>query len=249
MANTTSPSMETSLSTNHEALAIVAQAKVLSGTKLEQLVTRIQQRFGQSKEVSWSFVIQYGLKASVDHRRWSNAEVQMLHEGLIDHTIEEVAERLRRSPEAVRSKLKREGFNLRNIRGDAFSLENITCALHVQRSEILLWIEKGWLPATMRDLGGRPCYSITVDALNHLYRYHLQDVLKRNTLKHPLFEAYLHYCCSSKSRHTSQPDKARLLKGKEVASTARQSYRDRSYPNEEIEDDDREPEHRYGIPA
>jgi hypothetical protein len=198
MAHATSPSTERSLSANKEALAMAAQAKVLTGTKLKHLVTRIQRQFGQPQEACWRFVIQYGLKGTVDHRRWSDAEVQFLCEELLKHSVEEVAAKLHRSPEAIRSKLQRTGFNLRNIRGDLLSLENITCALRIQRAEVLLWIDQGWLPASVSNHGGKTSYSITPEALNHLYKHHLQKVLKRGGLNHPVFEAYLHYCSSPK---------------------------------------------------
>lgn len=48
---------------------MAAQAKVLSGDKLEQLVVRLQRHSGRSKETCWRFIIQYGIKRKVDHRR------------------------------------------------------------------------------------------------------------------------------------------------------------------------------------
>ena len=45
-----------------EAIAMAAQAKVLSGSKLEQLVVRLQRHSGRPKEACWRFIIQYGIK-------------------------------------------------------------------------------------------------------------------------------------------------------------------------------------------
>ena len=73
--------VEQSLLSNREALAIAAQAKVLFGSKLEQMVARLQRYSGKSKGVCWQFLIQYGLKSRLDHRRWTEAEIEMLREG------------------------------------------------------------------------------------------------------------------------------------------------------------------------
>ena len=56
------PSSEDSRRWSPEALALAAQAKVLSGNKLEQLVVRLQRSTGRPSEQCWRFVIQYGLK-------------------------------------------------------------------------------------------------------------------------------------------------------------------------------------------
>ena len=40
-----------------EAMAMAAQAKVLSGSKLEQLVVRLQRHSGRPKEACWRFII------------------------------------------------------------------------------------------------------------------------------------------------------------------------------------------------
>ena len=47
-----------------EATAMAAQAKVLSGSKLGQLVVRLQRQSGRPKEACWRFIIQYGSKDS-----------------------------------------------------------------------------------------------------------------------------------------------------------------------------------------
>ena len=47
-------------------MAMAAQAKVLSGNKLEQLVVRLQRHSGRPKEACWRFIIQHGIKGTVD---------------------------------------------------------------------------------------------------------------------------------------------------------------------------------------
>src|SRR5579863_5889346 len=53
-----------------EARALAEQAKVLSGTKLAQLVRRLQRQTGSTQEECWRFVIKHGIKGEVDYRRW-----------------------------------------------------------------------------------------------------------------------------------------------------------------------------------
>src|SRR5260370_164802 len=121
MVNTTSPSVKRSLYSNREALAIAAQAKVLSGCKLEQLVARLQRHTGESKQACWRFVIQYGLKGRPDHRRWTDEEVETLREGLVRVSLEEMAAKVDRTPNALRRTLGAAGYSLRDISCDLLS--------------------------------------------------------------------------------------------------------------------------------
>jgi hypothetical protein len=198
MSNTTSPPIARTLYSDREALAIAAQAKVLSGCKLEQLVARLQRHTGQSKQACWRFVIQYGLKGRLDHRRWTDEEFETLREGLVKFSLEEMAAKLHRTPQALRRKLGREGYSLRDIRCDLFSIDSLACAVRVQRSQILYWIERGWLPSTITRGGQKNHHTITPEALTYLYKNHLQDVLNRGVPNQALFEAYVQYCHSPK---------------------------------------------------
>src|SRR6202047_4500021 len=99
-----------------EAMAMAAQAKVLSGNKLEQLVVRLQRHSGRPKEACWRFVIQHGIKGRKDHRRWTEAEVETVREELVKRSIEEVAKKIDRSPKAIRNMLRRNRLSLREIR-------------------------------------------------------------------------------------------------------------------------------------
>ena len=113
------------------------QARVLSGNKLEQLVIRLQRHTGKSKEACWRFVIQHGLKAKTEYRRWTEAEIDTLREDLVKKSVEEVAKKLNRSPKAIRIVLRRNQVSLREIRCDLFSVESLSAVLHVRKAEIV----------------------------------------------------------------------------------------------------------------
>jgi hypothetical protein len=249
MVNTTSPSMDRSLYSNEEALAIAAQAKFLSGSKLEQLVVRLQRHTGQAKQKCWRFVIQYGLKGRLDHRRWTDGELETLREGLVKFSLEEMATKLHRTPQALRRKLGREGFSLRDIRCDLFSIDSLACAVRVQRSQVLCWIERGWLPATVGRRGQRNHYTITPEALTYLYKNHLQDVLERGVPNQSLFEAYMQYCYSPK--HTVGEQLLNVRRDKRERHAYEQSQRLASGQREahrgDNEEQDEENEDRYRI--
>ena len=68
-------------------MAMAAQAKVLSGNKLEQLVVRLQRHSGRPKEACWRFIIQHGIKGTVDHRRWTESEFELLREELVKRSV------------------------------------------------------------------------------------------------------------------------------------------------------------------
>lgn len=183
---------------SREAFAMAAQAKVLSGNKLEQLVIRLQRHSGRTKEACWRFVIQHGLKGKIDYRRWSDSELELLREELVKYSVKEVAQRLNRSPEAIRSVLKRNRLKVREIRCDLFSIESLAAALHIQKKEIRFWIEQNWLPASVEKRNDKRYYVITADGLMHLYKRHHRDILKRGIPNQSLFEAYVQYCYSPK---------------------------------------------------
>lgn len=250
MVNTGSPSVG-SLYSDREALAIAAQAKVLSGNKLEQLVVRLQRHTGQSKAACWRFLIQYGLRGRLDHRRWTDEEFEALREGLVKFSLEEMAAKLHRTPEALRRKLEREGLRLRDIRCDMFSIESLACAVRVQRAQVLSWIELGWLPATVSRRGQKSYYTITPEALAFLYKNHLQDVLKRGIPNQSLFEAYLQYCYSPKHTVGEQLLNVRRDKRERAAYERSQRRSENSGAegeNNDVDDEqDAAPEDRYRI--
>jgi hypothetical protein len=181
-----------------ESLALAAQARVLSGSKLEQLVIRLQRHSGRSREACWRFVIQYGLKGKSDHRRWAEDEIDLVREELVKCSVDEIAKKLNRTPASVRRMLGRNRLHIREIRCDLFSVESLARALHVRKTEIHFWIEQGWLRATINIQGKRTFHTITTESLLHLYKHHLNDLLKRGVPNHCLFDAYVQYCHSPK---------------------------------------------------
>jgi hypothetical protein len=231
-------SSERSQEWSDEARALVEQAKVLSGNKLEQLVVRLQRNTGRTREACWRFVIQYGLKGQVEHRRWTGPEIESVREGLVKGSVEKVANKLKRSPKALRSMLKRQSLSLRDIRCDRFSLESLAIALHINKSEIHFWIREGWLQAVVETKGKKKFYIITAEALALLYKRHLPDLLKRGTPNQSLFEAYLQYCYSPKHTVGEQLLDVRRDK-KERAAYAELREHDESDEEEDVDDEDR----------
>lgn len=221
-----------------EAYAMAAQARVLSGNKLEELVVRLQRRTGKTKDQCWRFIIQNGLKRSTDHRRWKDKEIEEVREELVRRPLEEVAQKLRRTPQAIRSMLKRNRLSLREIRCDRFSLESLGAALRIRKSEILHWIDQGWLQASTEVHGRKRLYVITPEALTQLYKLHLPKLLARGAPNLSLFEAYLQYCYSPKHTTGSQLLDVRRDKKERASFAARRE----NNGEEEAEEDEHEDE-------
>jgi hypothetical protein len=219
-----------------EAIALAEHARVLSGNKLAQLVRRLQRQTGRTQEECWRFVIKYGIKAEVDHRRWHQEELDEARELLTKYSVEEVAKRLNRSAKALRNALHRRQFSVREIRCDCFSLGTIAQTLHVRRSEVSYWIEQGWLQATVTKLGKRSEYRVTPEALTALYKNHLQELLKRRIPNHTLFEAYVQYCFSPKHTTGEQLLEVRRDKREREAFAALNNGETFSQVNEEDDD-------------
>jgi len=181
-----------------DALAMAAQAKVLSGSKLEQLAVRLQRHTGRPKEACWRLIIQHGIKGRKDYRRWTESELEIVREELVKRPIEEVAKKIDRTPKAIRNMLRRNRLSLREIRCDLFSVESLASVLHVRKAEVVFWIERNWLQASIANQAKRRFYIITPDALRDLFRHHHGDLMKRGLRNLSLFEAYVEYCFSPK---------------------------------------------------
>jgi hypothetical protein len=221
-----------------EAFSLALQARVLSGEKLDQLVRRLQRNTGNSREACWRFVIQHGLKGRVEHRRWTEEEIDEARELLAKHSVEEVAKKLKRTAKALRCVLHRNDLSVRDIRCDCLSVEAIARVLHVRREEVLFWIKEGWLPATSQSQGKRRNYVITPEAFAHLYKKHLHDLLGRRRLSNlSLFEAFYQYCYVPKHTVGEQLLDVRRDKRERAAYEA-MDHGGRSSEKEDIEDDD-----------
>jgi hypothetical protein len=237
-------SCKRSLRTDPEAIALIAQARVLSGPKLEQLVVRLQRHTGCTKQECWRFVIQYGIKSNIEHRRWEDEEIELVREELVKLSVEEVARRHRRTPKAVRSMLERQGITLRGIRCDSFSLNSLAAALHVQKKDVRLWIEKGWLRATCKVHGARRIYQISPEALSVFYKQHVADLLRSGRSNLSLFEAYVQYCYSPKHTVGEQLLQVRSDKRERASYAALQNH---AHTAAEEEDEDEEAPEPYRI--
>ena len=237
---------ESFLNWSPKAKEMAAEAKVLSGNKLEQLVVRIRRHTGRSKDTCWRFVIQYGIKNKPDYRRWTDREFELVREELVKGTVEQVAKKLNRSPKAVRNMLRRNHLSLRDIRCDLFSVESLATVLRVRKSEVVHWIERGWLEATVGVRGKRHFYIITPEALTKLYKHHQHDLLKRGIRNLSLFEAYLQYCFSPKHTIGEQLLDVRRDKRERAAfAAANEAGRDPE-EEEEVDDEDDQDEEEFG---
>jgi hypothetical protein len=221
-----------------EALAMAAQAKVLSGNKLEQLVVRLQRHTGRPKEACWRLIIQHGIKGRKDHRRWTESELEIVREELVKKSIEEVAKKIDRTPKAIRNMLRRNRLSVREIRCDLFSVESLASALHVRKAEVVFWIEQNWLQASVVDQGKRRFYIITPEALKELYRHHREDLMKRGIRNQTLFEAYVEYCFAPKHTVGEQLLGVRRDKRERTAFAAAGYGEDSQDEQDEDSDDD-----------
>ncbi len=179
---------------NDEAKRLASQARVLSGDKLVELISRLQRITGNSKDACWRFIRQHALRSKHDYRRWTTEEFDQLREELASHPLQTVAKKLGRTEESIRSILARNGLSVRSIRCDMFSVESLASALKVGRREVLHWIEQGWLETSVEHHGKRSFHAISPDALVRLYRNHLPQLIERGLPNRGLFEAYLQYC-------------------------------------------------------
>ena len=220
-----------------EALSMAAQARVLSGPKLDQLVTRIQRHSGRPREACWRLVIQYGIKDHPDYRRWTDPEFDNLREELVKASVEEVAKKINRTPNAIRNILRRNHLSLRDIRCDMFSVESLAGVLHVRKSEVISWIQHDWLQATIRSRGRRTFYTITPEALRDLYKHHHHDLMQHGMRNLALFEAYVEYCFAPKHTVGEQLLDVRRDK-KERDAFAATGRPDGQYGKEEDDEDD-----------
>jgi len=231
-----------------EALALAAQAKVLSGNKLEQLVIRLQRHTGRSREACWRFIIQYGIKGRVDNRRWTDEEVDFVREEIVKRSVDEIARKLGRTPKSVRSMLQRNRLGVREIRCDLFSLASLARALHIRKEEIRFWTEQGWLQASVSTNGRRRSYTITPEALAHAYKHHLPELLKRGIPNQSLFEAYVQYVHSPKHTVGEQLLDVRRDKRERAAYAAiNGSGIGQQNARENDDDDDNEEEYRISV--
>lgn len=217
------------------AIALAEQAKVLSGVKIAQLVRKLQRQTGYTSEDCWRFVIQYGIKAEFDNRRWKDDELKEARELITKYSVEEAAKKLNRTPKGLYSALHRRQLRVREIRCDCFSVVSLARALRVRTTEVRFWIEQGWLEVSTVKHRGRDTYRITPEAIVALYKHHLHDLQKRIP-NQSLFEAYVQYCFSPKHTVGEQLLDVRRDKRERAAYAALQGAG--TNPEDGEEDDD-----------
>jgi hypothetical protein len=141
--------------------------------------------------------------------------------------------------------LRRNHLSLRDIRCDLFSVESLASALHVRKAEVVFWIEKNWLQASVAIQGKRRFYIITPEALKDLYRFHQGDLMKRGIRNHALFEAYVEYCFAPK--HTVGEQLLAVRRDKRERAAFAVAVGDKLSSEEEEEECDDGDDQRYGI--
>lgn len=230
---------------SNDVLAMAAQAKGMPAHMLEQLATRIQRHSGRTKESCWRLIIQYGIKGRPDYRRWTDPEFETVREELVKASVEEVARKVNRTPKAIRNMLRRNHLSVREIRCDLFSVESLAAALHIRKAEVVSWIDRDWLQATIAARGKRKCYIITPEALKDFYKHHRADLIKSGLRNLALFEAYVEYCFVPKHTTGEQLlDVRRDKKERTSFATARSSTGEIEDGND---DDDQEDGESYRI--
>jgi DNA-binding transcriptional MerR regulator len=144
--------------------------------------------------------------------------------------------------------LQRNRLGVREIRCDLFSLESLARALHIRKDEIRLWIEQGWLQASVSTHGRRRSYTITPESLADAYKRHLPDLLKRGIPNQSLFEAYVQYVHSPKHTVGEQLLDVRRDKRERAAYAAiNGSGMQQETPQEEDDNDDDDDEEEYRV--
>jgi hypothetical protein len=121
-------------------------------------------------------------------------EVEQVRELLVANPVEVVAKKIGRSPSSVKHLCSRVGIRSRELRCDLFSVNGLAAAIHVRKTEIVVWIEQGWLEA-LRDDETRPTsYKISPEALQRCLREHLPDLQKRNIRSANILAVFQQYC-------------------------------------------------------
>jgi len=108
------------------------------------------------------------------------------------------------------------------------------------KTEVVFWIEQGWLQASIACHGKRRSFVITPEALMSLYKHHHSDVLKRGIPNQALFEAYVQYCFSPKHTIGEQLLEVRRDKRERAAFAATQK-------GGELDDEDDENDEGYRL--
>ncbi len=175
-----------------EQQAFAQQARGLNALKLGQHIQKLQMLSGRSKRDCLQLIA--GSLQDSNRRPWKEDEVDQVRELLVVHPIEVVAKKIGRSTIAIRGLCKRRDISLRDLRCDLFSITTLAAIMKVRKTEILYWIEQGWLGATV---AGKNCdgpVTISPEALQRCLRVHMASIQKRNVKSATILQVMSDYC-------------------------------------------------------
>ena len=122
------------------------------GLQLRQLITQLVETSGHPRTACRRFARRMGVKSQGRHRRWLEADQQRLLELLDKYSVAEAAQRMRCSPAAVYALLRRLKLSP-SFRRDRFSVRSLADLLHTRKEEVDSWVQKGWLKASIVEVG------------------------------------------------------------------------------------------------
>ena len=178
---------------SQEAYTIARQARSLNFLKVEPLIKTLQKTSGRSRR-DCVLLIHQCVQEKIPRRSWTEEEIDQVRELLVANPVEVVAKKIGRTPSSVKHLCSRVGIRSRELRCDLFSVTGLAAAIHVRKTEIVVWIEQGWLEA-LRDDETRPTsYKISPEALQRCLREHLSDLQKRNIRSANILAVFQQYC-------------------------------------------------------
>ena len=88
----------------------------------------------------------------------------------------------------------RQGIRIKELRCDLFSINSLAAAMHVRKSEIVFWIDQGWLESAKERQARTVSYMISPEALQRCLREHLQELQKRNICSSTILAVFNQFC-------------------------------------------------------
>ena len=178
---------------SQEAYTIARQARSLNFLKVEPLIKTLQKTSGRSRR-DCVLLIHQCVQEKIPRRSWTEEEIDQVRELLVANPVEVVAKKIGRTPSSVKHLCSRVGIRSRELRCDLFSVNGLAAAIHVRKTEIVVWIEQGWLEAIREDEAKPASYKISPEALQRCLREHLSDLQKRNIRSANILAVFQQYC-------------------------------------------------------
>ena len=201
-----------------EAYDLARQAKALNFLRIDPLVRKLQAVTHRRRRDCIALIHACTKEGPVGRRAWSEEEIEELRELLITRSIEAAARKLGRSTSAVQNQCSRLGIDIRLLRTDLFSVNGLATALQVRKSEIIFWINAGWLEAQRDGQAKTAPYRITPDALRKCLRERLPELQKRNMQSAKIIAVFSDYCYLSK--HTEGEQLLQVREAKRLRAEA-----------------------------